>query len=199
MDKPQEMNRKDRKAVILCAGVVLLLAALWGLRRCDSPGVGASSQTSKVETQDRARTSTGAGHPRTMNGLYDSRIDFFRVVLDGAGTPVPDALIRYRAHDYPASGGDRREIRSDSRGMFSILGERGISLYVAVSKPGFRAYDSEDLRSLSARSFGYGVNLGRGLHAPKPEAPEVFRLRRIEASEALIISKERDTRIPADG
>jgi hypothetical protein len=132
-------------------------------------------------------------------GRYDAPITFYGLVLDQRGNPIPDAVIAYQAHNSPTSTGAKNELRSAEDGRFSIVGERGLSLYVSVSKIGYRPFQDEASRSKTARSFGFGVNLGGGTHKPDQAKPEIFELQKIGKLEPLVVLPERDFRIPSDG
>lgn len=70
--------------------------------------------------------------------VFNTPITFYGKVIDQYGEPVPQADVRLSANDEPLGGPTSEYVRkTDVNGLFSIDGIVGLTLAVAVSKPGY--------------------------------------------------------------
>jgi hypothetical protein len=112
------------------------------------------------------------------NGEWRTPIVFYGKVVDGKGSPVPNAMVELSCNDISASGTSNFHRTSDSNGLFSISRIRGKLLVVTVTKDGYYASRAGGLAFYYA---GLNVNF-----KPNSAKPEVFHLRKIGAAEPLI-------------
>ncbi|HVU17484.1 MAG TPA: carboxypeptidase-like regulatory domain-containing protein [Candidatus Didemnitutus sp.] len=99
-------------------------------------------------------------------------IDFFGLVEDFDGAPVPGAMISFQWTSLDAAGTHMSTTTSDAKGMFSLHGAVGKFLGVKVAKPGYYA----------SRANRYGFEFAQfsdeQFYQPDSEKPVVFRLRK---------------------
>jgi hypothetical protein len=131
--------------------------------------------------------------------LFNTPISFFGKVVDQFGTPVPAVAIRVNINNNPQGEGDSLVIQSDASGLFSIEGQKGLALYIEVSKENYHRVVPDSNSPGSYGGFAYGLNQGRGIHVPDPSKPVIFVLRKPAGAEALIHQPKRRPRLPKDG
>jgi len=122
---------------------------------------------------------------KAADPLYDFKrpINFYGKVVDEVGNPVPEAEAHFEWNALGESEQIQRtktDIKSDSGGLFSLVGKRGNPLSVTVSKDGYYTSPAENLRS-----FQYAVPY-EGLFLPDPANPVVFHLQRKGKPEPLL-------------
>lgn len=193
---------------IICGG--LLVLCFWDLshRTIEKPNVNAPGTVPKMATpQYPASSSTNA--PTTMrprnvssppvvspnistnasntinpviNNLLQKPIDFYGKVEDESNNPVAAADVQFRWDDLAAEDFTRTSVaESDAEGLFSLVGKRGATLSVLVSKEGY--YTPHSGRG----SFQYAN--GNPNFSPDPENPVIFRLRKKGQGATLIETK----------
>ncbi|HVF72239.1 MAG TPA: carboxypeptidase-like regulatory domain-containing protein [Chthoniobacterales bacterium] len=135
-----------------------------------------------------------------FRAAFSTPISFYGRVTDQNGIPVSDADVKIAAND-KAFGGRPSEysMKSDSNGLFSITGLKGIMLAVEVAKAGYHVLPPADDKVTSSGVFDYGVSSIRGPHRPDPANPVHFTLIKRGAVEALAKIDRRDFRIQRDG
>lgn len=124
--------------------------------------------------QDAAGSAERETNP--LISLLKTPIDFYGIVLDQYGKPVPSAEINASVADNMISG-SLLNTKSDAMGRFTLK-TRGAGLHIEVKKGGYRRTEPESEISPSSQGFDYGVDVGRGIHRPDPSAPIVFHLRK---------------------
>ena len=104
---------------------------------------------------------------------FATPITFYGKVIDQHGMPVPNADIKFRANDNPYGGkGSEYQRQTDSNGLFSISGIRGLTLGVEVSKTGYYGVPPAGAKPASSGVFEYG--LGSTPFNSRKDAPVVF-------------------------
>jgi len=129
-----------------------------------------------------------------IHNVYNAPIAFFGKVQDQNGMPISGAAVAFGAIDRFWESGSNYQAVSDSQGLFSISGIKGVGLTVGVSKSGYDGIDG-----LSYQSFGFGMppDSTRKI-APTKDNPALFVLRRKTSPEALFVIR-RNFGIPKDG
>lgn len=126
-------------------------------------------------------------------------IEFYGQVLDQHDQPVEGASVLISANNKAWGRGERHERTTDSKGLFSIKGLRGLSAFVQVSKKDHYPVSSLNSRFGSQGTFAYGGDLGKGIHQPDESVPVVFRLYKIGEIEPLIHRTSRTWKVSKDG
>lgn len=133
---------------------------------------------------------------------YWEPVNFFGKVIDQHGEPVPDANVTLRANDNPSDGPSSIYTRNtDSAGTFSLTGAKGLSLWVEVSKLGYRSYPFVYGKVTSCGLFDYGFSSGtpRGPYRSDKDTPTIFTLYKIGVVEPLVKIGEKNFRMNRDG
>jgi hypothetical protein len=123
---------------------------------------------------------------------FDTSINFWGKVVDEKGDPVPGALVKMGTADKPFQTGTRHERTTDASGLFSVLGAKGLSISVTVSKDGF--YQTPRSRG----QVSYAHPSGNKEPLPTSNTPAVFELRKMGEIVPLV-RVEQSARIPKDG
>jgi len=132
---------------------------------------------------------------RAYLSAFLTQMSFWGKVVDDKGEPVPGATVQLQANSNPdPMGGGTTYIRdTDEQGRFLIVGARGITLTVEVSKAGY--YSTEQSRGTA----NYVLNSKTALPIPTADAPAVFVLRRMGVPVPLIRVAPRPVRLPKNG
>jgi hypothetical protein len=112
------------------------------------------------------------------HGEWRTPIVFYGKVIDGQGSPVPNAAIELSCNDFSASGTSNYHRNSDSNGLFSISRIKGKLLVITVTKDGYYTSRADNNAFYYA---GQNVNF-----IPNSAKPELFHLRQIGMAEPLI-------------
>ena len=112
--------------------------------------------------------------------LFNTPINFWGKVVDEKGNPVPDATVELGTADRPWETGSSYKRTTDSNGLFSITGVKGLSISVDVSKGGY--YKTSHSRG----QFSYAQPSGNKEPLPMPDKPTVFDLRKMGQVEPLV-------------
>lgn len=129
-------------------------------------------------------------------------IHFTGLVIDETGKPIEGATVQYSANnrlDIVDGGGSRGETISGIDGRFTI-NDRGLGIYVTVSKAGYyQVAESDDSRA-SARSFSNQERLGKSAYPiPSADNPAVFILRKMGHALLLVELTRRSVLVAKDG
>lgn len=108
--------------------------------------------------------------------LLQTPIEFYGVVLDQEGDPVPGAKVSATIMDNLNKGTPLAAI-SDSKGRFAIH-SKGATISVRVEKSGYYFVDKGSLLHPSSQGFDFGADTGRGIYQPDPASPTIFHLRK---------------------
>ncbi len=158
----------------------------------EAPSSGASEEaTDQQPLSDAFPTS-----PDPIQALMRTPIEFYGLVLDQHGNPVPAAKVSGSVLDNMIKG-TPVSATADASGKFMIK-SKGRSLRMEVSKSGYyRVNQGEDLKS-SSQGFDFGVDSGRGVHQPDESSPVIFQLRKEENPVALDTLRGQ-SKVPRDG
>lgn len=132
---------------------------------------------------------------------FHTPILFYGRVVDQHGAPVAQAEVKLTAND-DAFGNRVSEYtrQSDTEGNFSIEGIVGLTLYVVVSKPGYRRIPRTNSRIVTSSAlFDYGIKESVHLNLPDKNAPVVFTLHKVGPVEPLVRIEEKTSRMVRDG
>lgn len=124
---------------------------------------------------------------------FSASINFWGKVVDEKGQAIADAKVKLSPTTSLDNWGDLPKSEfttfSDQNGVFSLIGKKGASLFVAVSKDGY--YQSDE----SAKTFSYGsANDWVPVGLPTQEKPAIFVLRK--KGESAILVELRNLRYP---
>ena len=192
---------KKRIKIISVVALLLALAAflLWPTSRED-----ASRHRSKI-TSPLKPSSVSAGSPTVGNpmpptnplmALMQTPIDFYGVVLDQNGSPVPSAKISASVLDNILKGSPV-STTADNSGKFTIK-SKGRSLHIEVSKLGYYYVEKGGALKPSSQGFDFGLNDGRGIYQPDPASPTLFHLRK-GGTPVLLDTLRGQSKVPRDG
>jgi hypothetical protein len=123
-------------------------------------------------------------------------ITFYGRVIDQFGAPVQDAQVEFLANDKPLQSSSKYTTRTDKDGLFSIKWIHGLTLAVALAKPGYRRIPADDNKVTSSGMFEYGIGTP---HKPSKNSPTLFRLHKVGNLEPLLAIPERNYRLARKG
>ncbi len=149
-------------------------------------------------TPPRAKNSheASAEHLAKFKEAFTAPINFYGKVVDQYGAPVSQATVRYGVLNKPWQPSSKEETNTDDGGSFSILGKRGGTLNIEITKSGFRQLPFNDARRTSAAMLYFGTGFPPKTSA---DAPMVFTLHRPGIIEPLVKHGEQNYRLPRDG
>lgn len=144
--------------------------------------------------------------PIKAPAAYLTPINFYGRVVDQSGAPASSAKITYRANNRPWGGGSRSKTTTDAKGVFAIR-SRGLSLYVEVSKEGYRSVmasseekpGASNAPSNSSGTFHYAELFGELVHKPSKHYPTTLTLYKPGVLEPLISPPGKDFLLKKDG
>ena len=136
-----------------------------------------------------------------LKEAYDTPIEFYGKVVDQNGDPVVDASVSIRLDDdSPANELKITKMVSDSDGLFSIKGVKGLGISVMVEKEGYLEKDeSKASQSASIRNVAFAGDPGRGARYKDPAKPTVFTLHKLGPMEPLVYVSKSYWELPIDG
>lgn len=142
-------------------------------------------------------TKGGAASPSNpMQALMQTPIDFYGIVLDQDGNPVPSAKVSATVLDNMMKGSPL-STSSDAKGKFGIK-SRGLSLHIEVSKPGYCFVEMGGILKPSSQGFDFGVDNGKGIYQTDQASPSIFHLRK--AGNAIALDRlTANPKVPRDG
>lgn len=130
---------------------------------------------------------------------YLTPIRFFGKVIDQHGVPVPHADVKLYVNDNFRGGSSSIfTLKTDQVGRFSITEARGLTLWVEVSKPGYRVLPRVDEKVTSSGRFDYGVS-PHGPYRSDKDTPTVFTLYKAGFVEPLLKIGKENIRMARDG
>ncbi len=133
--------------------------------------------------------------------MFRIALNFYGKVVDEADQPLPGANVQFTWNTLNASSNvvsRQQNAQSDQNGLFSLEGQQGNGVCVAVEKPGYRSLDG------NPNCFDYAQTSASNFHVPVAGQPVVFHLQKRKQGVALVTSKN-GTRssfrlqVPTDG
>jgi len=107
----------------------------------ESVPVMASTAASPTAATDLARTPSGSEienrKERLINAAFLTPISIFGKVVDEQNRAIPDAMVQISVNDSPGRSGTEYVRSTDTAGLFSLIGAKGISFSLRASKSGF--------------------------------------------------------------
>ncbi|MES2506443.1 MAG: carboxypeptidase-like regulatory domain-containing protein, partial [Verrucomicrobiota bacterium] len=189
------------KLIGLIALIFIAAALLWSTNR-DEPlkqKDKATTQSPNVPSLPVVVVPTKAEStpsPNPMQVLMQTPIDFYGIVLDQDGSPVPSAKVSATVLDNMIKGSPI-STSSDATGKFGIK-SRGRSLHIEVSKPGYYFVEKGGALKPSSQGFDFGVDNGKGIYQPDQASPSIFHLRK--AGNAIALDRlTANPKVPRDG
>jgi uncharacterized repeat protein (TIGR03803 family) len=117
-----------------------------------------------------------------ISNLWQKPIDFYGKIEDEGSNPIAGANVQFQWDDLTARDFTRTAVaKSDAEGLFSLVGKRGATLSVSVSKEGY--YTPHDGQG----SFRYAM--GNPDFSPDPQNPVIFHLHKKGQGVSLIQTK----------
>jgi hypothetical protein len=199
---------KNRRLAVI--GILLLLGMIfWVDRARRSPsnrppgGMPAASSNGGADPSPApSHASIKSGNP-VLNFIaaYQTPIEFYGKVVDQHGTPVAGASVKILPFDNAFGNSDTQMLlESDSGGLFSVKGLKGLAMGVQVKKNGYMTLpDLGFKRPASAHRIEYGLDGTRGARFKDPNNPTLFTLHRIGPLEPMVYVAEKQWRLPDDG
>ena len=183
-----------KNKILLIGGIAILIAIFYRLQEAPQQQQASTSPWSEKITPKEESL------PPFM-GVFQTRLDFWGIVLDESGSPISGAKVKIISDDDPdfEDGQDTENfLLSDEAGRFQLLGTNGSRVTVWVEKEGFTEVFNEDISirrgSLSRGSFS---KQGLGdLKLPTRTSPAVFVLRRKLVADKLNVFGDRRFEFP---
>lgn len=153
-----------------------------------------SAATVRVITPDQQKQ---------FDALYNQSINFWGKVVDENGAPVSAALVKYWIEDETSDPEHLPEhtTTTDGQGLFSILGQKGPSLSIQVSKAGYYSVASDNSEG-SLGSNGSFTYSARGLHdraLPVATNPVVFLIQKKGKPADHLVLSNKNSAVPLNG
>lgn len=204
-----------KRGILIVFGVVLILIGGWFYySRVHALMVqGPMSQKQTQMLIARSQGDAGSAHKEIgaadfgggvafkrslFNEAFGTPIAFYGRVVDQFGDVVPDAKIVFSANDKEVGSNSKYYTKTDANGLFAINGIAGITLWVDVSKVGYRKIPKGDAKIPSAGFFQY-YDVGGGVHVPHKNSPVMFQLQKVGTTEALVKIEKKNLRISRNG
>jgi hypothetical protein len=175
---------------IVSTGLQLVLA--------DSP-----TNTASTATNASINQTLTPEMQRQFDAIYNQPINFWGKIVDEKGMPVANAQVKYEIADSTSDPEHLPEhyTTSDAQGDFSILRQKGSTLFIFVAKEGyyFVASDNSNDALGSSGHFTFG---GRGLHdrqLPTSTSPITFLLHQKGTPASTLVLTEKKGNVPGDG
>lgn len=128
-----------------------------------------------------------------IKAAFLTPISIFGQVVDDDNRPIPEAAVRISINDSPSRSGTEYVRFTDGEGAFSLVGVRGISFSVSVSKDGF--YSTKQ----STAHRNVIAPASSDVTASTPKNPIKLTLRRKVHPEMLLRVTSRQVPIAASG
>jgi len=204
------MNSRNRNILIASgAGLVIALAILLFCSRKEDASrtaVQLQSSTSITPTPTPAKIDPAATSVVTptkeainqrqeaqINLAYATPIAIYGKVVDESGHPIEGATVEIGIADRPLQTGTKHMVTTDGRGLFSLIGVRGIAFSVTASKNGYYSTDE------SNGQRNVVVPASTDLARPTKENPVVLVLRKQGRVVPLTFISSRQIDVPATG
>lgn len=122
-------------------------------------------------------------HMEGMDPKFEWKMamDFFGVVQETDGRPVPGARVRFEWTDLSRAGVREHITYSDASGHFSLTGQSGKNLGVYVTHDNYHALNG------GRGTFEYAAFFESTFHQPDRTRPVVFRLLKKTVAEPLLV------------
>ncbi|MCE9518199.1 MAG: carboxypeptidase-like regulatory domain-containing protein [Verrucomicrobia bacterium] len=134
--------------------------------------------------------------PDPIQALMQTPIEFYGIVLDQNGNPVPAARIEVSVFDNMTKA-SLRNTTSDAAGKFKIQ-TKGAGLRIEITKSDYYYVDPGGELKPSIQSFDFGADLGRGINKSDSFSPIIFHLRK--AGNPIPLERLRaQPKVPRDG
>jgi len=123
-------------------------------------------------------------------------IEFYGVVLDQHGDPVPSAKVSGEVLG-KWSKAPPVSTTTDAKGRFTIK-SKGLALHLQVEKSGYYLVDNQGSLKPSSQGFTFFEGDGRPVHHPDPASPTIFHLRK--AGNPVPLDRlQGQSKLPRDG
>lgn len=194
--------KKPTKIIIGIVTLFLVLAFVlfWPANREESLRVQGEAtslaKTSSVPSGVSPTIGSTTLATNSLSALMQTPIDFYGVVLDQAGNPVPSAKISASVLDNMVRGSPISVI-TDATGKFTIK-SKGRSLHIEVSKSGYYYVEKGGALKPSSQGFDFGLDGGRGIYQPDAASPTVFHLRKA-GNPVQLDALRGQSKVPRDG
>lgn len=167
----------------------------------------AGNQTNAVLFPAQGRAPTARvitpDQQKQFDTLFNQSINFWGKVVDEDGVPVSGALVKYWIEDETTDPEHLPEhtTTTDGQGLFSILGQKGPSLGIQVSKAGYYSVASDNSEGAlgSNGSFTYAA---RGLHdrsLPEATNPVAFLIQKKGKPADHLVLSNKNSAVPING
>jgi hypothetical protein len=139
-------------------------------------------------------SATPAANP--ILALLQTPIEFYGIVLDQNGNPVPAAKVTVSVFNNMTKASPLNTI-SDASGKFMIQ-SKGMGLRIEITKSGYYYVDAGGELKASTQGFDFGADLGRGVNKSDSSSPIIFHLRK--AGNAIPLDRlSANPKVPRDG
>ncbi len=112
-----------------------------------------------------------------MQALMKTPINFYGIVLDQYGTPVPTAKVAVSVVDNMNKASPLNTI-SDGAGKFTVR-SKGLSMRIEITKTGYYYVDPGGELKPSIQGFDFGADPGRGINKSDSSSPIFFIFERL--------------------
>lgn len=134
--------------------------------------------------------------PNPILALLQTPIEFYGIVLDQNGNPVPAAKVTVSVFDNMTKASPLNTI-SDASGKFTIR-SKGMGLRIEITKAGYYYVEPGGELKASTQGFDFGADLGRGVNKSDSSSPIIFHLRK--AGNAILLDRlNANPKVPRDG
>lgn len=116
-----------------------------------------------------------------IRSQYETPFSFYGRVTDENGTPISGARAEITWADTSERGTSTVELLSDGNGLFSLLGAKGKSGTVRVSKAGFHTRDD-----MNRRAFDLVEQWNPEFYKPDEKSPRIFILQKALTAEPML-------------
>ncbi len=193
---------KDRIKIVGLLALIFVASILfvWLAKRDSSPrerkDPNIQSQSSPGIPLTTPQTSEG-GVPQLnpFQAMMQTPIEFYGIVLDQDGNPVPSAKISASVLD--SWKGSPISVTSANDGTFKIL-SKGTAIHIKVEKPGYYRVEKGGKLHPSTQGFDFGVEDSPRAYKPDPASPTIFNLRK-SGNPVLLEQLRAQSKIPRDG
>jgi len=156
------------------------------------------AEYSQLSLKNQTRQSAVAAY--VERGRRDKQADwkvpirFYGKIIDQSEKPVADANVQFEWTDLSVHGTSEKITKSDAQGLFSLVGVKGKSLGIRISKEGY--YDASHKENQT--SFEYASPAERRFYEPDETHPVIFLLRKKGEAEPLL-QRAVEFKLPGDG
>lgn len=199
-----------KKSLFAVITALVITCSLW---RCSSPNLPqqapptpnesaqdkpepTSSNTVQSESKSTQITAPEGQASALLTSAYNTPIDFWGKAMDDTGQPVPGASVHFVVSDKYFEDGSDYDTTTDTKGLFSLTGVKGLSMSVRVTKPGYYLMQSESRATIA---YGYRTEANDIRPPPTKDQPSIFVLRKAHPNTALKLGTGRRVILPQDG